>query len=323
MLNLTAIYEKALGCKKLSKQEAEFIINTSDENLPELLSLADKLRKKYFKKKVMLCGIVNARSGNCSEDCSFCAQSGHNKAEIKKYPLLNKTELVSAAKKAKQAGVGCFSLVTSGKGLNQEKDLSVVQETLSEINGMNKCTSLGILSKAQLAKLKKAGLNKYHHNLETAKSFFQNICTTHSYADRVKTIKNAHAAGLKVCSGGIFGLGETPEQRVELGLDIRNLPVESVPINILHPIPGTAIYGKVKTLRWQDILKLIATYRFLMPDRTIGVFGGREYNLKSQQKKIFQAGANSILIGNYLTTKGNSVKADLQLLKQAGMAVKN
>jgi len=295
------------------------LINISDGNLDQLLNFANDIRIKFTNNKVVLCGIVNAKSGKCSEDCSFCAQSGHHQAEIKTHQLLNKDQLIEAAANSKEAGTDCFSIVTAGKSIKSDEEFNTILETIPQIKDMNKCVSLGALSQAQFKQLKNAGLNKYHHNLETAESFFPQMCTTHNYQERMQTIKNAKAAGLKICCGGIFGIGETPEQRIELAFAIRDLDVESVPLNILHPVEGTRIYEKVEKIRWQDILKLIATFRFILPDKIIGVFGGREENLKEHQNKIFKAGANSILIGDYLTTKGNKIEEDLKMIQNAGL----
>ena len=178
---------------------------------------------------------------------------------------------------------------------------------------------MGLITKEQAIKLKEAGLEKFHHNLETAESFFSNMCTTHSYKDRVATIMNAKSAGLRVCVGGIFGIGESLQQRIELGVAIADLDVDSVPINIVHPIEGTKIYGRTEKVSVNDVLKLIATYRFLMPDKVIGVFGGRESNLGDRQQEIFGAGANSILVGNYLTVMGNKAIDDINMLKELGL----
>ncbi len=320
--HLEAIYDKALGDELVSREEALFIINTPDEQLDTLLDYTNRLKLEKVGNEVLLCGIVNAKSGKCSEDCSFCAQSAHHKTKAEVYPLLSSKELLDASDKAKVNGVQCFSIVTSGKGVTSEQDFSVIKDTISSVEQLNRCASLGILSKAQFQELKKAGLNKYHHNLETAESFFANMCTTHSYEERVETIKAAKEAGLEVCCGGIFGIGESLEQRVELGLAIRELDVESVPINIVNPIEGTRIYSQIVPMRPQDILKLIATYRFLLPRKIIGVFGGREHNLKEWQPQIFPAGANAILLGNYLTTTGNAADVDLAMIKEAGLVPK-
>jgi biotin synthase len=322
-MNLEKLYEKALAKQPLTLEEGCFLISLPDARLDELLQYANEIKLHHVGKEVVLCGILNARSGKCSEDCSFCAQSAHHKTGVAEYPLLEKEEIVAAAKKAKDGHTGCFSIVTSGRGVVNNKDFEKILATVPEIEGMNRCVSLGILSKEQAKALKAAGLNKYHHNLEAAPSYFPEMCTTHTFDERAETIQNAKAAGLEVCVGGIFGIGENEKQRVELALEIKSLDPASVPINILHPVPGTKTYGKVSPLTIPEILKIIATFRFIMPDKIIGVFGGREYHLKEQQPKIFTAGANSILVGNYLTTNGGSVESDLQMIAAAGLVPKS
>ncbi len=319
-MTISSCFSKVIANQKITFNEAMDIINTPDENLSELLAKANEIRERFFGNKVILCGIVNAKSGKCSEDCSFCAQSVAYKTKVEEYPLLEKREILQAVENAKKNHTGCFSIVTSGKGyLKRTKEFETILSVISEISGVKKCASLGILSKQQALELKEAGLEKFHHNLETAESFFPNMCTTHSYKERVETIKNAKSVGLKVCVGGIFGIGESPKQRVELGMAIAELDVDSVPINIVHPIEGTKIYGVTEKMQVNDVLRLIATYRFILPNKVIGVFGGRESNLGDRQKEIFKAGANSILVGNYLTVKGNKAGDDLQMLKELGL----
>lgn len=320
-MDLHSLYQKSLKKIPLTLKEGLFLISCPNEQVAEMFNCAEKLRNKFKGKKVKLCSIVNARSGRCSENCSFCAQSAHHKSKVNIYPLLSLQEMLAAAKEAYRNGAGCFSLVTSGRGINKAEDFTKISLAIKKMPARTKSASLGILSIAQLLELKKNGLKKYHHNLETAKSFFPKMCSTHSYRQRVQTIKNAKKLGLQVCSGGIFNIGESPRQRVELALALRKLKVDSVPINILHPIPGTKIYQNYRPLPVLEILKLIATYRFILPDKDIGVMGGREYNLKDQQGLIFSAGANGILIGNYLTTKGNKPEQDKALIKKAGLSI--
>jgi biotin synthase len=186
---------------------------------------------------------------------------------------------------------------------------------------MRRCVSLGILSKEQLKKLKQAGLKRLHHNLETARSFFPKMCTTHTYNERIATIKAAKEVGLEVCSGGIFGLGETPAQRVELAMELRGLDVQSVPINILNPIKGTKAARTYQPMRPLDILKLLATYRLMLPKADLGIFGGRELSLRSLQPLMYIAGANQTLLGNYLTTAGRPPEEDVQMIKDLGLVI--
>ncbi|MFC1516953.1 biotin synthase BioB [Candidatus Margulisiibacteriota bacterium] len=309
---------KVFSKQKVSFRDAFRLINTSAENLPYLLAAANQIKLKFLGKKVVLCGIVNAKSGRCSENCSFCAQSAYFPTKAAVYPLKKKQELLKSAIRARKIGSNCFSIVTSGKGVATEKDLQEILAAVKLIKKqvkINKCTSLGILSLQQAHSLKKAGLNKYHHNLETAESYFPQVCTTHSYAERLTTIKNALKAGLKVCSGGILGLGESAKQRVEMAFALKELNVDSVPLNILNPIPGTKAANNKQKITPLEVLKTIATYRFILPNKVIGIFGGREVNLRDLQGMIFWAGANSMLIGDYLVTSGRPAQDDLQLVK--------
>lgn len=290
-----------------------------------LLAAADRIRRHFHGNKVKLCGIVNAKSGRCSENCSFCAQSAHYRTDCRVYPLLTEKELVAAAKSAERnMSATCFSFVTSGKTIHSDAELATIGSALAAVAAetkLNRCVSLGALNPDQINKLKKAGLRRLHHNLETAESYFGKMCTTHSYADRVKTVKLAKAAGLEICSGGIFGLGETPQQRIELAFALKELEVQSVPINILNPVPGTPAAANYKPMTPFEVLKLVAAYRFILPIQDIGVFGGRERSLGSLQPLMFVAGANVTLIGDYLTTKGQAPEKDLQMIRDLGLEV--
>ncbi|MCX5751502.1 MAG: biotin synthase BioB [Candidatus Saganbacteria bacterium] len=317
-MKLPQLLEKCLKDKNISFKEALSLINTKDADTFDLLAAANKIRQKFKGNKIILCSIVNAKSGKCTEDCSFCAQSRFHKTNVETYPLLNKEELLSFATQAQKSGGTCFSIVTSGKGVVGEKELETITNTIRSLRSrknLRRCASLGILSKEALAQLKAAGLKRFHHNLETARSFFPKMCTTHTYDERIATIKAAKEVGLEVCSGGIFGLGESPKQRVELAFELKKLGVKSVPINILTPVKGTKAAKGYKPMKPLEILRLIATYRFIMPEVDLGVFGGRELNLRSLQPLMYIAGANQTLLGNYLTTCGRDPKEDVQMIK--------
>lgn len=317
--------QKSINGELLSFDEALALINTKDEDTFELLSSANNIRKTFFGNKVKLCAIVNAKSGKCSENCSFCAQSGHHKTEAATYPLMKSDEISSAAKNSeKNMKATCFSIVTSGKSVFSDPEMDEIGSAIKTITGetdMNRCVSLGTLSRDQIKQLKSQGLTRLHHNLESAESFFDKICTTHTYEERLKTIKAAKEEGLEVCSGGIFGLGETLEQRVEFGITLRDLDVQSVPINILHPVAGTPAAENYKPMRPLEVLRLVATYRFMMPKCDIGIFGGREKALGSLQPLMFLAGANVTLVGDYLTTKGQEPSKDLQMIQDLGLEI--
>lgn len=324
-MNYQESAQSVISGSLIRKNEAQNLIDSSDDNIFDLLSAAEKIRRHFKGNKVKLCAIVNAKSGRCSEDCSFCAQSAHHKTKTGIHPLLSKEEMVVAARSAeKQMSATCFSIVTSGKGTHSDNDMSAIGSAVAAISDeteLNRCVSLGVLSKDQIHKLKESGLKRLHHNLETAESFFGKICTTHTYEERLKTIKLAKELGLEVCSGGIFGLGESKEQRIELALTLRELKVESVPINILNPIPGTPAAENYKAMTPFEVLKLVAVYRFILPTQDIGVFGGREKALGSLQPLMFIAGANVTLVGDYLTTKGQPPEKDLEMIRDLGLEI--
>ena len=309
----------------LTFKEACALINTPDRETFELLVEANKICQKHKGNKIKLCAIVNAKSGRCSENCNFCAQSAYYKTDIKTYPLLSLEEIVSAAKKSeKNMSATCFSIVTSGKATQIETETKTIRKALEAITtqtNLKRCVSLGTLQKDALTKLKDAGLKRLHHNLETARSFFNHICTTHTYDERLQTIKFAKEVGLEVCSGGIFGLGETSKQRVELAFALKELDVESVPINILNPIPGTKAAENYRAMSPLEVLRLIATYRMILPEKDIGLFGGREISLRDLQPLVFIAGANVTMVGDYLTTKGQSAQKDLQMIRDLGLEI--
>jgi len=317
--------QEVIDGNAISPEQALEFIRTSDENTFSLLAAANFIRKTFKGNKIKLCAIVNAKSGKCSENCSFCAQSAHHKTKIQTHPLLSKQEIAQAAKTAEKImQATCFSIVTSGKATKSEQELETISAALQSINNdtdLNRCVSIGTLTLESIQKLKDSGLKRLHHNLESAESFFDQICTTHAYEERLATIKLAKQAGLEVCSGGIFGLGESLEQRVELGLTLRELEVESVPINILNPVIGTPAAENHQPMTPLEVLRLVATYRFILPQADIGVFGGREQALKHLQPLMFMAGANVTLVGDYLTTKGQAPEKDLQMIKDLGLEI--
>ncbi|MFC1496533.1 biotin synthase BioB [Candidatus Margulisiibacteriota bacterium] len=307
----------------ISPAAAVQLIKTPDHQTFELLAAANKIRQHFKGNKIRLCAIINAKSGKCSENCSFCAQSGHHKTKIEAYPLLSEKEIIKSARAAeKNMQAACFSIVTSGKKLKSKSEIDIVSQALEGISNktkMNRCVSTGILDKATILALKEKGLKRLHHNLETAKSFFKQVCTTHTYEERLQTLINAKEAGVEICSGGIFNLGESLEQRVELAYALKEHDPVSVPINILNPIPGTPAYKKFKPISPLEVLRLIAAYRFILPDKDIGLFGGREFALRELQPLMFVAGANVTLVGNYLITRGQAAQKDLQMIGNLGL----
>ena len=323
LTNLSALEKTVINGGSISGKEALELIHLEGDAIYDLLSSANRVRTFFKGKKVNLCSIVNAKSGLCSEDCSFCAQSAHFETKAPVYSMIEPEDIVSAAMKAKDAKSREFSIVTSGSAVEDKDEVDKLCQALEQIRdvgGLERCASLGIMSKKSLLKLKEAGLQSFHHNLETARSFFPNICTTHDYEDDVNTVEMAKELGFETCCGGILGLGESLEQRVELALTLRELDVDSVPINFLNPIKGTALEGR-ETVPPLEALKTIAVFRFLLPDKDIIVSGGREVTFRDLQPLIFMAGANGTLIGNYLTTKGESPQKVLKMIEDLGLEV--
>jgi biotin synthase len=305
----------------IDKKSAFALTGKKETEMYDLFALANRVRNKYKGNKVDLCSIVNAKSGACPEDCSFCAQSAHNNASSDIYPIRDKTNIIEAARSAKKRGVKRFCVVTSGKNPS-DKELEVICGHISEIKkiGLSPCATLGMLEPDQLQVLKNAGLHRYHHNLETSEAFFSEICTTHTYEDKIKTIMAARSIGLSICSGGIFGLGESWEDRIEMAFALREIGVDSVPVNFLTPVDGTPM-GSSELLDPLEALKIIAIYRLIMPDTEIRVCGGRPATLRSLNAFIFTAGADGLLLGNYLTTPGRSPDDDLQMIKDMGLVI--
>ncbi len=306
----------------ISTDEAIDLLACKGEDFYRLMARAGACRLRNKGEKVRLCGIINAKSGRCSEDCVFCAQSArHSKAVVDEYPLVAAEQIVKRGRELAKDGVAEYSIVTSGKSMRSEKEIETVCRALSLLKDeglVSRCASLGVLPEEVLERFKSAGLVKYHHNLETARSHFPDICTTHAYDEDVKAVEAAHAAGLSVCSGGLFGLGETDAQRVELARTLIDLEVGSVPVNFLNPIPGTPIEN-TRPLTPIECLKIIAVYRLMMPDKDIYICGGREKNLGDLQSWIFMAGANGLMVGDYLTTSGRSMGLDLKMIRDQGL----
>ncbi len=303
--------------------EALKLIQTPDAEMMNLISRADKVRCDYFGNKVVACSIINAKSGNCGEDCKFCPQSVHSDSEIEKYSLLDSNEIVTSARAAEADCAHTFGIVTSGRAINRAADQENIASTVAAIStetGIGPCASLGTVDEAFLIKLKESGLISYHHNLEAAESFYPQICTSRTFKDNVETIKTAKRIGLGVCSGGLFGMGESLRQRIELFETLRELEVDSVPVNFLNPVEGTPLKaGNPPQMSPFDCLRIIAVARLMMPTTTIRVCGGREHNLRDMQSWIFAAGANAMMVGCYLTTNGREVADDMQMIKDAGM----
>jgi biotin synthase len=315
---ILSITEKILNnpLESASREEAKILAATPDGEIIDLLTGAHKITSAYKKDEIFTCTIINAKSGRCSQDCAFCAQSGHHATGVPVYPLMDRQEMLKNAMDMDKIGATHFSMVTSGYRLSDD-ETEMVCETTREIKqktGLTVCGSLGMLTPDQARRLRQSGITNYHHNLETAESYFDQICTTHAYAEDIDTLKTAANAGLNVCSGCIFGLGESWDQRVELGFALKDLAVTRIPVNFLNPIPGTKLQH-LPLLSPFEALKCIALMRFIHPRADITVCGGREPTLRDYQSWVFMAGANGLMIGNYLTTKGRNIGMDLEMIE--------
>jgi biotin synthase len=288
------------------------------EDIEELCSAADRIREHFCKNEADLCTIMNARSGRCSEDCKFCAQSSRYNTGAEAYGMVSGEAAICLAKENEAEGVSRFSLVTSGRSVLGD-DLESVLEIYAELNKavkMDLCASHGILGYRAMARLKEAGVTRYHHNLESSREYFGNICTTHSYDEMIETIKAAQQAGLDVCSGGIIGMGESRTDRISLAFELKGLGISSIPINVLNPVAGTPMEN-AEPLSQDEILKTIAVFRFINPKADIRLAGGR--NLIAEfGRNCFRAGANATITGNYLTTSGNKIADDKRMLAEMG-----
>lgn len=288
----------------------------------EVLPLTKQLRERAFGNEISFCSIVNAKSGACVEDCSFCAQSNSYKAAPSPvYPLMNAEKLLEKAKEAEGFGGTEFSIVASGRGMTKQKELDTMVDAITKIReqtDLETCASLGLMEREDLKRLKDAGMINYHHNIETAKSYFPNIVTSHSWEDEVQTVQYAKELGFQVCCGGIMGMGESADQRVEFAYQLKDIGPHSIPINFLNPRPGTPLADK-HDLTPLDCLKIIAILRLAMPQVELFVCGGREINLQDYQKYMYDAGASGTMLGNYLTTAGQEPQDDLALIKDLGL----
>ncbi len=298
------------------------ILSAPDADMPAIMAGASMLREKYFDSTIHLCTICNGKSGKCSENCKFCSQSSFSNTEAPVYPVLSKEELKKGGLFAQDTPINRYSIVTTGRGL-PHKDVEAVAEAMSELDDskIKKCVSLGILEEEDLKILKDAGVNRYHHNLETSRSLFKEVCTTHTYDERIETIKAAKKQGMEICAGGIMGIGETDEQILEMAADIKALDVDSIPLNFLVAIKGTP-YAEKHSLTPMKCLKIISFFRYYLPSKEIIICGGREKNLEELHPFIFYAGASGTMTGNYLTTDGRTMDDDLKMLNQLGFDIR-
>lgn len=317
---ISDLKDKILAGEKITREEALALI---DAPLQELEQAANELRGYYCGNRFDLCTIVNGKCGKCSEDCKYCAQSAHYHTPLEEsYPLLSAEELLAGAKHNEKQGVLRYSIVTSGRRLS-DKEVDQVCESIRRIKAETEievCVSFGLLGEEAFRKIKAAGASRVHCNLESSRRFFATVCTTHTYDEKIETLKAAKRAGLSICSGGIMGLGETMEDRIDMVLTARELGVKSVPVNLLNPIPGTP-YEKNPVLSNEELCRITAIFRFLIPDGNIRLAGGRGL-IGDKGEQCFKSGANAAISGDMLTTAGITVEKDLELLKGLGYEVR-
>ncbi len=319
---IDSVEERVLSGGSISREEAYKLQNTPDEHVVRLAGAADRVRIHFKGYDFDACSLINARAGKCSEDCAFCAQSARYKTDCQVYDLRPTRDFVTAARAAQEAGATRFCTVTSGGALN-ETDFEALIHSLERVRsevGIPLDASLGFLSDERAARLREAGVTRYNHNLETSADFYSTICSTHTFDQRVATVKKAQKAGFSACCGGIIGMGETARQRVDLAVTLAELGVDCVPVNILDPRPGTPLQN-MKPLEPLEVIRTISVFRLLLPKATIKLAGGREKNLGDFQGFALRAGANGMIIGGYLTTSGRSVESDLKLIRDAGFRI--
>ena len=313
--------KRVLGGKPITYKQALGILESSDDDLLAVLHAAFAIRRHYFGRGVSIHVIRNAKSGLCSENCSFCSQSAVSESEIPKYPMQSVEQILEGARDAHKLTAVRYCIVTSGR-TPSEKDLATICEAARLIKRevpVQICTSLGLLSEEQARRLKNAGVDRYNHNLESSERFYSSFCTTHDFSDRVATAKTAKAAGLELCSGGLIGMGENLQDRVALAFALRDLDADSIPVNFLDPRPGTPLEG-LSRLTPADCLRTLAMFRFVNPDKEIRIAGGREACIGSMQVLSLYA-ANSMFTVGYLTTSGQGYQADMDMIEHAGFAV--
>ncbi|MCD7825960.1 MAG: biotin synthase BioB [Clostridiaceae bacterium] len=314
-MDFAFLTKKVLEGGQIQREEALALLET---DLEELCEAADRIRQHFCGNAFDLCTIINGKSGKCSEDCKYCAQAGCYQTDVDTYALLPSDKIAEGAKYNAQRGVARYSIVTSGRRISKQ-ELDQVCDSIRDIKetvDISVCGSFGLLEEEDFCKLKKAGVTRIHNNLETSRRYFGEVCTTHTYEDKIAAIQAAKRAGLEVCSGGIMGIGETMEDRIDMFLDIRALGVKSIPINLLNPIPGTP-YEKKERLSADELRRIIAVARFIVPDAMVRMAGGRGL-LPDKGEACFRGGANAAISGDMLTTSGITIEKDMELLERLG-----
>ena len=306
---------------KLTKEQ---YIKLWEKPVDELIEIASSITKENFSNKIESCSIISAKTGACSENCKYCAQSSHNHAEIQCHPLLDTETVVKAAISAKENGATRFGIVTSGKAPTKKEFEQLLEmiRAVSEIDGIECCLGLGILSEEQVIKIKEAGVTRFNHNINTSERYYKEICSTHKFEDRVNTVKLLKKHGIDVCCGVILGMGENIEDRIDMAFTLRELEPATIPMNILNPIPGTPLENYGDKISEEDILKSICIFRMILPHSVLKYAGGRTTRLSEENQKLgLIAGINSIMVGNLLTTKGSNIADDEEMLKELDLVM--
>ncbi len=319
--NWTQLAEKVLAGDRIDRQEALNMLRAPDEDVLSMLHASYRVRHRYFGNQVQLYFLMNAKSGLCPEDCTYCSQSKVSEAQIPKYNLLSREKVMQGAEAASELNAKTYCLVISARGPT-DREMAAVTSIVPEIKkryDLKVCACLGLLSAEQARQLKAAGVDRVNHNVNTSGSFYEEICTTHTYQDRIDTLRNVRAAGIELCSGGIVGMGESQQDVVQMAFELRELQVQSIPVNFLNPIEGTPLEGTTG-LNPRYCLKVLAMFRLVNPASEIRVAGGRELHLRSLQPLGLYA-ANSIFVGDYLTTEGQLPKADYRMIEDLGFEV--
>ncbi|HSB35148.1 MAG TPA: biotin synthase BioB, partial [Nitrospirota bacterium] len=314
--------DSVLNGEGIARSTASALSTVEGADLWDLFAAASRVRERFRGDLVDVCSIVNAKSGACTEDCSYCAQSVHHATDAPVYPLISVESVEAAALSARENGAKRFCIVTSGRGVEGRDDLETIARGIRRVKdaGLSSCATLGTLSRDQLAYLKDAGLDRYHHNIETSRKYFPRICSTHTFEDRIEVLVRAKSLGLDLCSGGILGMGEAMKDRIDMAFSLREIGADSVPINFLMPIAGTPL-ERIPPVEPLEALKSLALFRLILPEKEIRVCGGRGTALRSLHPLIFAAGADGFMIGNYLTQSGLDPREDLKMILDLGLRI--
>lgn len=318
--NIQEIAQGIIDGQALDKAGAAVLSSAKGAALWDLFAAAGRIRQHFRGSRVDLCSCVNAKSGACSEDCSFCAQSVHHSTGAPLFSLISVDRMEEAAASALQNKAKRFCIVTSGRGIDSAQDLETIAQGIRRVRrlGLSPCATLGTLTREQLAYLKDAGLHRFHHNIETSREYFPRVCSTHTFEERMEVLGYAREVGLSVCSGGILGMGESVDDRINMAFSLRELNVDSVPINFLTPIPGTPLHDCIP-IRPLEALHAISLFRFILPEKEIRICGGRGSALGQLHPLILAAGADGFMIGNYLTTSGLDPVQDITMIHDFGL----